>query len=155
MALVPVQPNFYLTSAHMASSHSMALNCPVPRCTRQFKTERAKDCLRVHLRYSKDEDHKDIYVARYSDHQRTRVTFYTCSNCRQTFEKKSRLTRHKSIRKYSLESRWRVVNVETLRSLFKVPLPQVSQDFQVPSLRASQQRTLQSAVGIDEISFYK
>ncbi len=28
---------------------------------------------------------------------------------------------------------------ETLRSLFKVPLPQVSQDFQVPSLRASQQ----------------
>ncbi len=43
--------------------------------------------------------------------------------------------------------------IETLRSLFKVSLPKVLQDIKVPSLRASQPRTLESAVGIDEISF--
>lgn len=139
----------------MASSHSIALNCPVPLCTKPFKTERATDCLRTHLRHSKDEDHKAIYVATYSDRQRTGVTFYTCSKCSLTFTEKSRLTRHESIRKYSLEMTWRVVNVETLRSPFKLPLPKVSQDFQVSSLRTFQQRALQSAGKIDDIFFHK
>ncbi len=101
-----------VTPAQMASSRSISLKCPVPLCTRQFKTNRAKDCLRVHLRYSKDEDHKDIYIARYSDHQRTNAAIYPCPICRQTFEKPSGLKRHYvSIRKYSLESRLRVVNI--------------------------------------------
>lgn len=43
--------------------------------------------------------------------------------------------------------------LETLRPLFKVSLPKMLQDIKVPFLRASQPRTLQSAVNIDEISF--
>ena len=66
----------------------------------------------IHLRYSKDEDHKDIYIARYSDHQRISAAIYPCPICRQTFEKPSGLKRHYvSIRKYSLESRLRFVNI--------------------------------------------
>ena len=70
------------------------LNCPILHCRRKSKTERAKDCLRVHLQYSKDEDHKDIYIPRYSETQRASATVYACSICRRTFEKKSGLNRH-------------------------------------------------------------
>ena len=112
MALIPIQPNFYYPPpAQMANSRSISLNCPVLHCTTKFKTERAKDCLRVHLQNSKDKDHKDIYIARYSEHQKS-ATIYTCPTCRRTFEKKSRLKRHnESVRKYSPESRLRVINI--------------------------------------------
>lgn len=91
-------------SDKMTSSHSICLSCPVPQCTRQFTTERAKDCLRVHLRYSKDKDHNDIYIARYSDHQKKSTSVYTCPICPQAFAKKSRLKRHyEGLRKYLLD----------------------------------------------------
>ena len=51
----------------------------------------------------KGQVYQDMYIANYSKSQTTNIIVYPCPICHKTFEQRSKLKRHKAIRKYPLE----------------------------------------------------